>query len=80
MIGYPYREELGETALNITANPTRRSTRTSECTSTISVMHDDVLMNAALVAMKTKYAADRSTSKSTVTRTQLSRRSLMAML
>ena len=79
-IGNPSRVELGATALNITANPTRRLTRTSECTSTIFEMHDDVSTNAASVAMKTKYAATRSTSKSMVTRTQLLSRSPTATL
>ena len=51
-----------------------------ECTSTISEMHDDVLMNAASVTMKAKYATARSTSKSTVTRTQISSCSPMATL
>ena len=69
MTGNPSTVELGATAMNITANTTRRSTRTSECTSTISEMHDDVSTNAALVAMKKKYATARSTSKSMVTRT-----------
>ena len=69
--GNPSRAELGATALNIIASMTRRSTKTSECTSTTSRMHDDVSTNAALVAMKKKYAAARSTSKSMVTQTQL---------
>ena len=69
--GNPSRAELGTTASNITTNTTRRSTRTFECTSTIYEMHDDVSMNAASAAMKKKYAAARSTSKSTVTQTQL---------
>ena len=80
MTGNPSRVELGATTLNITANPTRRLTRTFECTSTISEMHDDVSTNAASVAMKMKYTAARSMSKSTVTQTQLSSRSLMATL
>ena len=79
-IGNPSRAELGATALNTTANTTRRSTRTSECTSTIFEMHDDVSTNTASVAIKKKYAAARSTSKSTVTRTQLSSRSMPATL
>ena len=79
MIGNPSREEL-PIVLNITANPTRRSTRMSECTSTISEMHDDVSTNAASVAMKKKYAAARSMSKSTLTRTQLSSRSMPTTL
>ena len=80
MTGNPYRAEPRETALNITVNLTRRLTRTSGCTSTISEMHDDVSTNAASVAMKTKYVAARSTSKSTATRTQPSSQSLVATL
>ena len=80
MIGNPSRVELGATTLNITANPTRRSTKTSECTSTISEMHDDVSTNTVSVTMKKKYAAARSTSKSTVTWTQLSSCSTPATL
>ena len=80
MIGNPSRAELGATALNITTNPTRRSTKTFECASTISEMHDDVSNNAASVAMKMKCATARSTSKSTVTQTQLLSHSLPAML
>ena len=56
---------------NITANTTMRSTRTSECTSIISEMHDDVSTNTVSVATK-KYVVVRNTSKSTKTRTQLS--------
>ena len=59
---------------------TRRSTRTSECTSTNFEMHDDVSTNAASVAMNMKYVAARSTSKSTVTQTQLSSHSSAATL
>ena len=63
MIDNPSRGELGATTLNITANTTRRSTKTSECTSTISEMHDDISTNAVLVAKKKKYAATRSTTR-----------------
>ena len=80
MTGNVSRAELGATASNITANTTRRSTRASECTSTIFKMHDDVLTNATSVAMKKKYATARSMSKSTVTRTQLSNCSMPATL
>ena len=76
----PLQAELGATAPNITANTTRRSTRTSGCTSTISEMHDDVSTNAASVAMKKKYAAIKSMSKSMETQTQLSSHSMSAML
>ena len=47
----------------------------SECTSIISEMHNDVSTSVASVAMKKKYAAAKSMSKSTVTWTQLSSRS-----
>ena len=66
--------------MNINAILTRRSTRTSECTSTISEMHNDVSTNATSVTMKMKYATARSTSKSTVTQTQLSSHSPTATL
>jgi len=80
MIGNPSRAELGATALNITANMTRRLTRMFDYISTISKMYDDVSMNAASVAMKKKYTAARSMRKSTVPRTQLSSCSTMATL
>ena len=80
MIGNPSRAELGAITPNITANTIKRSTRTSECTSTISKMHDDVSMNVVSVAAKKKYATIRSTSKSTETWTQLSSHSTSAML
>jgi hypothetical protein len=80
MIGNPSRAELEAIALNITANTTRRSTRMSECTSTIFEMHDDVSTSAASIAIKKKYTAARSMSRSTTTRTQLSSRSTPAML
>ena len=58
---------------------TRRSTRTSECTSIISKMHDDVSTNAILVTIKKKYATVKNTSKSSVIQTQLSSHSTSAM-
>ena len=65
----PLQGELGATASNTFANTTRRSTRTFECTSIISEMHDDVSTSAASVAMKKKYTAIKSMSKSLVTQT-----------
>ena len=59
------------TASSTFANTTRRSTRMSKCTLIIFEMHDDISTSAASVAMKKKYATARSTSKSTVIRTQL---------
>ena len=70
--------ELGAIAPNITANTTRRSTRTSGCNSTIVEMHDGVSMNADSVAMKMKSSAVRSMNKSIVTQTQLSSHSSVA--
>ena len=61
--------------LNTIANTTRRSNRMLECTSVTFRMHDDVSSNVASVAMKKKYVAARSMSKSTVIRTQLWSRS-----
>ena len=58
---------------------TKRSTRTFECTSTISETRDDVSTSAISVVMK-KYTAAKSMSKSSVTRTQLSSHSMPAML
>ena len=52
----------------------------SECTSIIFEMHDDISTSAASIAMKKKYAAIKSTSKSLVTQTQLSSHSMPAML
>ena len=62
---------LGAIVPSIIASTTRRSNRTLECTTVISGMHDGVSSSVASVAMKMKYAAARSTSKSTVTQTQL---------
>ena len=72
--------EPGATAPSIIASTTRRSNRTLECTSVTSGMHDDVSTNVALVAMKMKYAATRSMSRSTATRTQPSSQLPVAML
>ena len=80
MTDNPSRGELGATALNTLANMTRKSTRTSKRTSTISEMRDNVSTNASSVTMKKNYATARSTSKSMVTRTQLSSRSTPATL
>ena len=43
-------------------------------------MHDDVSTSAASVIMKKKYATSKSMSKSMETQTQLSSRSMLAML
>ena len=51
-----------------------------ECTSATSGMHDGVSSNVASVAMKTKYVATRSTSRSTETQTQLSSKLTSATL
>ena len=51
-----------------------------ECTSIISETHDDVSTSAASVSIKMKYAVVKTTSKSLVTWTQLSRRSTPATL
>ena len=74
------RGEPGATALNTIANTTRRSNRMLECTSATSEMRDGVSSIVASVAMKTKYVAAKSTSRSMTTRTQPSSLSLMAML
>ena len=66
--------------LNTIANTTRRSNKMLECTSATSRIHDGVSSNVASVAMKTKYAAGRSTSRSMETQTQLLSRSTPAML
>ena len=52
----------------------------SECTSIISETHVDVSTSATSVAMKKKYAAVKSTNRSSVTWTQLSSRSTPATL
>ena len=70
--------ELRATASNTLANTTRRLTRTSERTSTIFEMHDNVSTSAVLVAMKNKYATVKNTSKSLVIQTQLSSHSTSA--
>ena len=74
------RGEPGAITPNTIANMTRRLNKTLECTSATSGMHDGVSSNVTLVAIKTKYAAARSTSRSMATQTQPSSRSLMAML
>ena len=72
------RGEPGATALTTLANMTRKSTRTSEHTSTISETCDDISTSAISLAMKKKYAAVKNTSKSLVIRTQPSSHSMSA--
>ena len=64
------RGEPGATALTTLANTTRKSTRTSEHTSTISKMRDIISKGAVSLAMKKKYAAVKNMSKSSVIWTQ----------
>ena len=77
---YLPRGELEATTPSIIASMTKRSNKTPECTSVTFGMHDGVSSNIASVAMKNKYATARSTSKSTVIRTQLWSRSPSAIL
>ena len=60
-------------------NTTRKSTRTSEHTSTISEMRDDISTSIVFLAMKKKYTAIKSMSKSSVIRTQPSSHSMPIM-
>ena len=62
--------------MNKFANMTRRSTRTSERTTTISETRDDVLTSAVFLAMKKKYGTVKSTSKSSVIQTEPSSHSM----
>ena len=68
---YLPRGELEATTPSIITSMTKRSNRTPECTSVTFGMHDGVSINDISGAMKMKYDVTRSTSKSTVTRTQL---------
>ena len=77
---YLSRGEPEATAPSIIASTTRRLNKMLECTSVTFGMHDGVSSNVASVAMKKKYAAVKSTSRSSVTRTQLSSCSTPAML
>ena len=54
---------------------TKKSTKMSERTSTISETRDVISMGALSLAMKKKYAAVKNTSKSLVIRTQPSSQS-----
>ena len=74
------RGEPGATASNTITNTTRRSNRMLEYILATSRMCGGVSSNVALVAMKTKCVAARSTSRSTATRTQPSSLSLTATL
>ena len=78
--GQPLKGEPRATALTTLANMTRKSTRMSERTSTISETRDGVSTSAGLVALKKKYATVKSTSRSSVTQTQLSSHLTPAML
>ena len=60
------RGKIGATASTTLANTTRKSTRTSKHTLTISMTRDDVSMSAIFLAMKKKYATVKSMSKSSV--------------
>ena len=64
--GQPLQGELGATASTTLANMTRKSTKTSELTSTISETRDVISTGTVSLAMKKKYAGVRSTSKSLV--------------
>ena len=64
---YLPRGELEATTPSITASTTKRSNKMLEYTSATSRMHDIESSNVVSVAMKMKYAAARSTSKSTAT-------------
>ena len=77
---YLPRGELEATTPSIIASTTKRSNRTPECTSVTFGMHDGASINVASGAMKMKYDATRSTSESTVIRTQLWSRSSSAIL
>ena len=77
---YLPRGELEATTPSIIASTTKRSNRMPECTSATFEMHDGVSINDVLGAMKMKYDIPRSTSKSTITQTQLWSRSSSAIL
>ena len=70
--------ELWATASTTLTNTTRKLPKTSEHTSTIFETHDVISTGAVSLAMKKKYAAVKSTSKSSVIQTQPSSRSTSA--
>ena len=76
----PYRGELGEIVSTTLANMTKKSTKMSERTSTISEMHDVISTGAVSLAMKRKYAGVKNTSKSSIIQMQPSSHLTPAML
>ena len=64
--GRPLQGELGETVSTTLSNMTKKSTKMSERTSTISRMHDVISTGTVSLAMKRKYAGVKKTSKSSV--------------
>ena len=73
-------EELGGTASTTLANMTKKSTKMSERTSTISEMCDVISTGAVSLTMKRKYASIKSTSKNSETQTKPSSHSMLATL
>ena len=70
MMDNPSGRELGGTVSTTLANTTKKSTKMSEHTSTISGMRDVISMGAVSLAMKRKYAGVKNMSKSLVIRMQ----------
>ena len=66
MMDDPSRGELGGTVLTTLANMTKKSTKMSEHTSTISGMRDIISTGAVSLVMKRKYTGVKNTSKSSV--------------
>ena len=75
--GQPLQGELGGTTSTTLANTIKKSTKTSEHTSTISETRDVISMSVVSLAMK-KYTAVKNTSKSSVIRTRPSSHSMLA--
>ena len=80
MMDNPSRGELGGTASTTHANMTKRSTKMSERTSTISGMRDVISMGVVSLGMWRKYADVKNTSKSSVIRMQPSNHLTPALL
>ena len=76
----PLQGELGGTTSTTLANMTKKSTKMSECTSTISETRHIISTGAVSLAMKRKYVGVKKTSKSSVIRMQPSSHLTPAML
>ena len=67
--GRPLQGELGGTVSTTLANMTKKSTKMSERTSTISGTRDIILTDAVSLTMKKKYTGLKNMSKSSIIQT-----------